>query len=134
MVVSGAALADAPDECASYPARQDDRCRGGVMAWLVLVASGLLETVWAVALDRSAGFSRPVPIAVFIVGLALSMAGLGVALRTIPVGTAYAIWVGIGAAGTALVGMLALGEHASLPRLLSLVLVVAGVVGLKVFH
>jgi quaternary ammonium compound-resistance protein SugE len=104
------------------------------MAWVVLVASGLLETVWAVALDRSSGFTRPVPIVIFIVGLVLSMAGLGVALRTIPVGTAYAIWVGIGAAGTALVGMLALGEHASLPRLLSLVLVVAGVVGLKVFH
>jgi quaternary ammonium compound-resistance protein SugE len=104
------------------------------MAWLVLVASGLLETVWAVALDRSAGFTRPVPVAVFVVGLVLSMAGLGLALRTIPVGTAYAIWVGIGAAGTALAGMLVLGEHASVPRLLSLLLVVAGVVGLKVFR
>jgi quaternary ammonium compound-resistance protein SugE len=104
------------------------------MAWLVLVASGLLETVWAVALDRSAGFSRPLPIAIFVVGLVLSMLGLGVALRSIPVGTAYATWVGIGAVGTAVVGMLALGEHAGLPRLLSLVLVVAGVVGLKVFH
>jgi quaternary ammonium compound-resistance protein SugE len=104
------------------------------MAWIVLIASGLLETVWAVALDRSAGFTRPVPIVVFATGLVLSMAGLGIALRTIPVGTAYAVWVGIGAAGTALTGMLALGEHASLPRLLSLVLVVAGVVGLKVFH
>jgi quaternary ammonium compound-resistance protein SugE len=103
------------------------------MAWLVLVASGLLETVWAVALDRSSGFTRPVPVAVFVVGLILSMAGLGLALRTIPVGTAYAIWVGIGAAGTALTGMLVLGEHASVPRLLSLLLVVAGVVGLKVF-
>jgi quaternary ammonium compound-resistance protein SugE len=104
------------------------------MAWLVLVASGLLETVWAVALDRSSGFTRPVPVAVFVVGLILSMAGLGLALRTIPVGTAYAIWVGIGAAGTALTGMLVLGEHASVPRLLSLLLVVAGVVGLKVFR
>ena len=104
------------------------------MAWLVLVVSGLLETVWAVALDRSAGFSRPLPIAVFVVGLVLSMLGLGVALRSIPVGTAYAIWVGIGAVGTAVVGMLALGEHAGLPRLLSLALVVAGVVGLKVLH
>jgi quaternary ammonium compound-resistance protein SugE len=104
------------------------------MAWLVLVASGLLETVWAVALDRSAGFTRPIPIVVFVAGLVLSMLGLGVALRSIPVGTAYAVWVGIGGAGTALVGMLALGEHAGLPRLLSLLLVVAGVVGLKVFH
>jgi quaternary ammonium compound-resistance protein SugE len=104
------------------------------MAWLVLVVSGLLETVWAIALDRSAGFTRPLPIAVFLIGLVLSMGGLGYALRTVPVGTAYGVWVGIGAAGTAIVGMLALGENASLPRLLSLVLVVAGVVGLKVFH
>jgi quaternary ammonium compound-resistance protein SugE len=104
------------------------------MAWLVLVVSGLLETVWAIALDRSAGFTRPLPIAVFLIGLVLSMGGLGYALRTVPVGTAYGVWVGIGAAGTAIVGMLALGENASLLRLLSLVLVVAGVVGLKVFH
>jgi quaternary ammonium compound-resistance protein SugE len=104
------------------------------MAWLVLIISGMLETVWAIALDRSAGFSRPWPTAVFGVALVLSMAGLGYALRTIPVGTGYAVWVGIGAIGTALVGMVALGESASLPRILCLLLVVAGVVGLKVFH
>jgi quaternary ammonium compound-resistance protein SugE len=104
------------------------------MAWAVLIVSGLLETVWAIALDRSAGFSRPLPSVTFVASLALSMAGLGYALRTIPVGTGYAVWVGIGAAGTALVGMVALGEPATLPRLVCLVLVVAGVVGLKVFH
>jgi quaternary ammonium compound-resistance protein SugE len=104
------------------------------MAWFVLILSGVLETVWAVALDRSAGFSRPLPSAVFAVGLVLSMAGLGYALRSIPVGTGYAVWVGIGAVGTALVGMIALGESTSLPRLLSLLLVISGVVGLKVFH
>ncbi|SCL33423.1 quaternary ammonium compound-resistance protein SugE [Micromonospora pallida] len=104
------------------------------MAWLVLVVSGLLETAWAVALDRSAGFSRPVPTAVFAVTMVLSMAGLAYALREIPVGTGYAVWVGIGAVGTATVGILALGESASLPRLAALLLVVAGVVGLKVFH
>ncbi|MET7880491.1 quaternary ammonium compound efflux SMR transporter SugE [Micromonospora sp. DT68] len=104
------------------------------MAWLVLVISGLLETAWAIALDRSAGFSRLVPSVVFVVTLALSMAGLAYALREIPVGTGYAVWVGIGAVGTALVGMLALGESASLPRLLCLLLVVSGVVGLKFFH
>ncbi|SCL31896.1 quaternary ammonium compound-resistance protein SugE [Micromonospora inyonensis] len=108
--------------------------RGDVMAWLVLVVSGLLETAWAVALDRSAGFSRPLPTAVFAVTLVLSMAGLAYALREIPVGTGYAVWVGIGAVGTAAVGILALGESANLPRLASLLLVVAGVVGLKVFH
>ncbi|MGW0501987.1 DMT family transporter [Micromonospora sp. NPDC003241] len=104
------------------------------MAWIALVISGLLETAWAIALDRSAGFTRPVPSAVFAVTLVLSMAGLAYALREIPVGTGYAIWVGIGATGTALVGMLALGESASVPRLLCLLLVVAGVVGLKVYH
>lgn len=104
------------------------------MAWLVLVISGLLETAWAIALDRSAGFSRLVPSVVFVVTLLLSMAGLSYALRDIPVGTGYAVWVGIGAVGTALVGMLALGESASVPRILCLLLVVAGVIGLKIFH
>ena len=104
------------------------------MAWIVLVLSGLLETAWAVALDRSAGFTRPLPSLVFAVSLVASMAGLAYALRDIPVGTGYAVWVGIGAVGTALVGMVALGESASLPRILCLLLVVAGVVGLKLFH
>ena len=104
------------------------------MAWFVLVVSGMLETVWATALARSAGFSRPLPTVVFGVSLVLSMAGLAYALRTIPVGTGYAVWVGIGAVLTAVVGMLALGESASVPRILSLLLVIAGIVGLKLFH
>lgn len=104
------------------------------MAWLVLVASGVLESVWAIALGRTAGFTRPVPSVIFVVALTLSMLGLGYALRTIPIGTGYAVWVGIGVAGTALAGMLFLGESASVLRVLSLVLVLAGVVGLKVFH
>ncbi|MGK5444933.1 DMT family transporter [Micromonospora sp. URMC 105] len=104
------------------------------MAWIVLVLSGLLETAWAVSLDRSAGFSRPLPSVVFVVTLVLSMLGLAYALREIPVGTGYAIWVGIGAAGTAVYGMVALGESASLARIACLLLVVAGVVGLKLFH
>ncbi|MEU7710465.1 DMT family transporter [Micromonospora chalcea] len=103
------------------------------MAWLVLVLSGLLETAWAIALDRSAGFTRPLPSAVFAVTLVASMAGLAYALRDIPVGTGYAVWVGIGAVGTALVGMLALGEPVNLPRVACLLLVVAGVIGLKLF-
>ena len=104
------------------------------MAWIVLVGSGILETVWAIALERSNAFSRPVPTTVFAVALVLSMAGLGFSLRSIPVGTGYAVWVGIGAAGTALAGMLFLGESASALRVLSLFLVLAGVVGLKLFH
>ncbi|MFS8479687.1 MAG: SMR family transporter [Micromonosporaceae bacterium] len=104
------------------------------MAWVVLIASGLLETAWAIALDRSAGFTRLIPSIVFLVTLVLSMVGLAWALREIPVGTGYAVWVGTGAVGTALVGMLALGESTSWPRILCLLLVVAGVVGLRIFH
>ncbi|MEV7231063.1 MULTISPECIES: SMR family transporter [Polymorphospora] len=104
------------------------------MAWLLLIISGMLETVWAIALGRSAGFTRPVPSLVFAVALVLSMAGLALALRDIPIGTGYAVWVGIGAVGTATVGMVALGEPATVARITCLLLVVAGVIGLKVFH
>lgn len=102
------------------------------MAWLALVVSGLLEAVWAVALALSDGFRRPGPTAVFLVSVVASMVGLAYALRTIPVGTGYAVWVGIGAATTALVGMLALGEPATVGRVLCLVFIVAGVAGLKI--
>ena len=104
------------------------------MAWIVLVVSGLLETVWAVALTRSEGFSRPVPSVVFGIGLLLSMTGLAVALRSIPLGTGYVVWVGIGAVGTAAYGMVAFAEAASTARIVCLVLIVSGVVGLKLLH
>jgi quaternary ammonium compound-resistance protein SugE len=104
------------------------------VAWVVLVVSGLLETVWASALSQTKGFTRLVPSVVFAAALVLSMAGLAYALRTIPVGTGYAVWVGIGAVGTALYGMVALGESASVARLLCLFAIVAGVVGLKFLH
>ena len=104
------------------------------MAWIVLVVSGVLETVWAAALSRSAGFTRLVPSVVFGVALVLSMAGLAYALRTIPVGTGYAVWVGIGAVGAATYGMAVLGETVSAARILCLVLIVAGVLGLKLLH
>jgi quaternary ammonium compound-resistance protein SugE len=90
--------------------------------------------VRVIALGRAAGLTRLTPSLVFVVALALSMIGLGYALRTIALGTGYAVWVGIGVAGTALAGMLFMGESASVLRVLSLVLVLAGVVGLKVFH
>lgn len=104
------------------------------MAWIILIISGLMETVWATALAESKTFTRPIPTIVFGVAMVLSMLGLGFALRTLPVGTAYAIWVGIGAIGTAAYGMAALGEPVTVARLACLVLIVAGVVGLKVFH
>jgi len=104
------------------------------MAWLALIVSGGLETVWAASLAQSRGFARLGPSVLFAVALLLSMAGLAYALRTIPVGTGYVVWVGIGAVGTAVYGIAALGESASVPRLLCLVAIVAGVVGLKLAH
>ena len=104
------------------------------MAWIALLVSGVLETVWAAALSESKGFTRPVPSIAFGVALVLSMAGLAYALREIPVGTGYAIWVGIGAVGTAVYGMAALGEPTTATRLLCLFAIVAGVVGLKFLH
>jgi quaternary ammonium compound-resistance protein SugE len=102
------------------------------VAWIYLVVSGLFETVWAAALSQSKGFGRLVPSIVFAVALVISMGGLALALRELPVGTAYAVWVGIGAVGTAVYGMVALGEAASVARLLCLVAIVAGVAGLKI--
>ncbi|WP_344447734.1 DMT family transporter, partial [Kitasatospora nipponensis] len=80
------------------------------MAWVVLIIAGVLETVWAVALEASKGFSRLVPSVVFGVALVLSMGGLAYAMKSIPLGTGYAIWVGIGAIGTALYGMAVMGD------------------------
>jgi quaternary ammonium compound-resistance protein SugE len=104
------------------------------MAWIALVVSGILETVWAAALAQSRGFTRLLPSIVFGVAIVLSMAGLSYALQTIPIGTGYAVWVGIGAVGTAAYGMAALGEPATTARLLCLVAIVGGVVGLKFLH
>lgn len=104
------------------------------MAWVVLVLSGLMETAWATALSESKDLSRFWPSVTFLVTLALSMGGLSYALHSIPVGTGYAVWVGVGAVGTALIGMTFLHEGVSVAKLISLVLVVAGIVGLKVFH
>jgi quaternary ammonium compound-resistance protein SugE len=104
------------------------------MAWVALVVSGVFETVWAAALAESRGFSRPVPMVIFVLGLVASMAGLTYALRELPVGTGYAIWVGIGAVGTAGYGMAVWGEPVTALRLLCLMLIVGGVVGLKLLH
>ncbi len=101
------------------------------MPWLLIVLAGLLETGFALALKASDGFSRAVPTAVFIVCAVGSFTLLSYGLRSLPVGSAYAVWTGIGAAGTAVVGMVALGETVSPVRIGSIVLVVAGVVGLS---
>lgn len=101
------------------------------MAWIILILSGLLETGWALSLKASDGFSKLWPSVSFVVMLAASMAGLAFALRSLPIGTAYAVWVGIGAVGTAVLGVLWLGEPMSALKLVSLILIVAGVVGLN---
>lgn len=101
------------------------------MAWLVLILSGVLEAGWALSLKASEGFSRLWPTVSFLVLAALSFLGLAYALRTLPVGTAYAVWTGIGASITAVVGMAVLGETVSVLKLVSLVLIVAGIIGLN---
>lgn len=101
------------------------------MNWLILFIAGLLEVCWAVGLKYTEGFSRLWPSVATLAAMALSVALLGRAMRALPVGTAYAVWVGIGAVGTALAGMVLFGEPASAARLVSLGLVVAGIVGLK---
>ena len=101
------------------------------MAWLMLVTAGVFETCFAIALKRSEGFSRAWPTVLFIAFSLASFSLLSLAVRSLPIGTAYAVWTGIGAAGTATVGMVALGEPASALRIASIALIVCGVVGLN---
>ncbi|EMD1655377.1 quaternary ammonium compound efflux SMR transporter SugE [Pluralibacter gergoviae] len=101
------------------------------MSWLILIIAGLLEVVWAVGLKYTHGFSRLMPSVITLVAMVASMALLSWAMKTLPVGTAYAIWTGIGAVGAAITGILLLGESASPARLVSLLLIVCGIIGLK---
>lgn len=104
------------------------------MSWFVLVVSGVLEAVWATALGRSDGLSRPAPTALFLVALLLSMGGLAYAMRDLPVGTSYAVWVGIGAALTVAFAMVTGDEPISIAKIVFLVGIVGSVVGLKLAH
>lgn len=104
------------------------------MAWIVLLVSGILEAVWATALGRSAGFTRLTPTIVFAVALVLSMVGLAVAMRSIPTGTAYAVWVGIGASLTVAYAMITGAETAALLRIALIIGLVGCVIGLKLAH
>ena len=101
------------------------------MSWIILIVSGVLEAVWATALGKSEGFTRVAPTVVFGVGLLLSMGGLALAMRDIPTGTAYAVWVGIGAALTVTYAMIFGGEPASIVKILLILGLVGCVVGLK---
>jgi quaternary ammonium compound-resistance protein SugE len=101
------------------------------MNWVVLVVAGLFEIGWAIGLKYTEGFTRLWPSVGTVVSMIISIALLSVAMKTLPVGTAYAIWVGIGAIGTVVLGIVLLGEPANPLRIASLALIVAGIIGLK---
>ncbi len=101
------------------------------MSWIILFIAGLLEVVWAIGLKYTHGFTRPTPSIITVSAMIVSIVLLSWAMRSLPVGTAYAVWTGIGAVGAAITGILLLGESASLARIASLALIVAGIIGLK---
>ncbi len=104
------------------------------MSWFVLLIAGLFEVGWAVGLKYTDGFSRPLPTVLTILAMLSSLGLLGLAMKELPLGTAYAIWTGIGAVGTVIAGILLFGETMSLLRVGSVVLICAGLVGLKLSH
>lgn len=101
------------------------------MAWIILLVAGLLEVVWAIGLKYTHGFTRLTPSLITIAAMVVSMVLLANAMKTLPAGTAYAVWTGIGAVGAAVMGMVLLGESTNIMRILSLCLIVAGILGLK---
>jgi quaternary ammonium compound-resistance protein SugE len=105
---------------------------GGVtMAWMLLLIAGLLEVGWAIGLKYTDGFTRLWPSVFTLASMVASVILLGIAMKSLPVGTSYAVWVGVGAVGTAILGIVLFGEPANIGRLASLGLIVAGIVGLK---
>jgi quaternary ammonium compound-resistance protein SugE len=101
------------------------------MAWYLLLLAGLFEVAWAIGLKYTVGFTKLWPTVGTLAAMGLSIALLGLAMKDLPVGTAYAVWVGVGAVGTAILGMVLLGESANAGRLVSLAFIVVGIVGLK---
>lgn len=101
------------------------------MAWLLLIVAGILEIGWAVGLKYTDGFTRPLPTALTVLCMIASVLLLGLAIRTLPLGTAYAVWTGIGTVGTAILGMILFNDPATAARLACIGLIVAGIVGLK---
>ena len=101
------------------------------MAWAILFVAGLMEIGWAIGLKYTEGFSRPVPSVLTLVCMTASVILLGPAVKTLPIGTAYAVWTGIGAVGTAILGIILFGDPATALRLACIGLIVAGIVGLK---
>lgn len=101
------------------------------MAWLILVVAGLLEVGWAIGLKYTDGFTQPLPTVATVAAMVASLWLLGIAMQSLPVGTAYAVWVGVGAVGTVILGIVLFDESASAGRLLSVALIISGIVGLK---
>jgi quaternary ammonium compound-resistance protein SugE len=101
------------------------------MAWVILVVAGVFEVGWAIGLKYTDGFTRLWPTVWTVLAMIVSLWLLGIAMKTLPVGTAYAVWVGVGAVGTVILGIVLLGEPAGALRLISVALIVAGIVGLK---
>jgi quaternary ammonium compound-resistance protein SugE len=101
------------------------------MSWFILILAGLFEVAWAVGLKYTEGFTRPWPTVGTVVAMLASIWLLGIAMKELPLGTAYAVWVGVGAIGTAILGIVLLGEPANAGRLVSLGLILAGIIGLK---
>lgn len=101
------------------------------MAWVILIVAGLFEVGWAIGLKYTEGFSRPWPTIWTAVAMIISLWLLGIAMKSLPVGTAYGVWVGVGAVGTVILGIVLLGEPASAARLISVALIIAGIIGLK---
>ena len=102
------------------------------MSWIILFCAGLFEVGWAVGLKYTDGFSRPLPTALTIAAMAVSLGLLGLAMKELPLGTAYAIWTGVGAVGTVIAGIILFGESMALIRLASVALIITGLIGLKV--
>ncbi len=102
------------------------------MAWIYLLVAGLFECTWAVGLKYTEGFTKLIPSSITLVAMVLSVWFLSLALKTIPIGTGYAVWTGIGAIGVAIIGMAFLGEPRQIARVICLLLIVSGIIGLKV--
>lgn len=131
MALAGARAA-AMLHCALMRARGDGPpIKENTLTWLILILAGLLEVAWAVGLKYTAGFTRPMPSVLTLLAMAGSVGLLGLALRQLPLGTAYAIWTGIGTVGTVIFGIIVLGEPAGVVRLACIAMIVAGILGLK---
>lgn len=105
-----------------------------IMSWIILLLAGLFEVGWAIGLKYTEGFTRPLPTLLTVSAMLVSLGLLGLAMKELPLGTAYAIWTGVGAIGTVIAGIILFGESIALMRLASVALIVTGLIGLKMSH